>query len=120
MANCWPGDGKDARQILPGQDVDEGEHGQVGDCLASKAIMFSTGQHPAGTTVYPHFMLEVSRGTVLRLLRSQIFPGDDRIYKHTLDHLEGDNSPVRLLKRKLSSVNKENIHQYACPGCKDS
>ena len=74
MANCWPGDGKDARQILPGQDVDEGEHGQVGDCLASKAIMFSTGQHPAGTTVYPHFMLEVSRESVLRFLRSQILP----------------------------------------------
>ena len=60
VANCWPGDGEDARQILPGQDVDEGEHGQVGDCLASKAIMFSTGQHPAGTTVYLLFTLEVN------------------------------------------------------------
>ena len=67
VANCWPGDGKDARQILPGQDVDEGEHGQVGDCLTFKAIMFSPGQRQAGTTVYPHFMLEVSRESVLRL-----------------------------------------------------
>ena len=74
MANCWPGDGKDARQILPGQDVDEGEHGEVGDCLTFKAIKFSSGQHPAGTTVYPHFMLEVSRESVLRFLRSQILP----------------------------------------------
>ena len=60
MANCWPGNGKDAGQILPGQDVDEGEHGKVGKYLAFKAIMFSTGQHPAGTMVYLHFMLEVS------------------------------------------------------------
>ena len=74
MANCWPGDGKDARQILPGQDVDEGEHGEVGDCLTFKANMFSPGQRQAGTTVYPHFMLEVSRESVLRFLRSQILP----------------------------------------------
>ena len=72
MANCWPGDGKDARQILPGQDVDEGEHGEVGKYLTFKAIMFSIGQHPAGTMVYPHFMLEVSRESVLGLLRSSI------------------------------------------------
>ena len=74
MANCWPGDGKDARQILPGQDVDEGEHGEVGDCFTFKKIMFSAGQHLAGTTVYPHFMLEVGRESVLRFLRSQIHP----------------------------------------------
>ena len=62
VANCWPGDGKDARQILPGQDVDEGEHGEVGDCLTFKVFMFFTftGQHPAGTTVYLLFTLEVN------------------------------------------------------------
>jgi len=31
--------------------------------------------------------------------------GDDRIYKHTLDHLEGDNSPVvETLKEKLNKL----------------
>ena len=70
----WAGDGEDAGPVFPRQDVDEGEYGEVGDCLTFKVIKFSSGQHQAGTTVYPHFMLEVSRESVLRFLRSQILP----------------------------------------------